>query len=274
VEWAKEQNPDANIVAIEPDKRVTDYPVINMKLEDMDLPSDYFDFVYCMQTLEHVDSASDMLRQLYDCLEPGGRLFLEVPNIEVIDYPLNIEEFFIDKHNFHFGRDVLCSYMEFIGFSLVSVNDDNLNIRILATKGLPNKLTATSFSRTDSQLLIKQYAEIIQRNRAKLPAVVEKIKRIMQNQKVAFWGANTIFDLMVKYGGLEPSEIGVLVDSYLSELIDNIHGVPVCSPEILRVFQPDVCIILARHSSDEIVKSARKFNIRNVIKFSDLLESV
>jgi hypothetical protein len=221
-----------------------------------------------------VDSASATLRQIYDCLEPDGTLFLEVPNIEVIWYPLNIEEFFIDKHNFHFAHDVLCSYMEIIGFKLVSVNEDNLNIRIFATKGLSNKLTATTFPTTNSQFLIEKYAETIQRNRTKLPAVVEKIKRIMQNQKVAFWGANTIFDLMVKYGGLEPKGIFCLVDKYMWENIDSIHGIPIQSPEMLRIYQPDVCIILARHSSDEIVKSARNFNIRNVIKFSDLLESV
>jgi len=278
IRWMREQNPDAFITAIEPDTRIADTPrgvgFIGRKLEDTRLPENHYDFIYCCQTLEHIDSASAMLKHIYSLLSPDGTLFLEVPNIEAISYPLNIEEFFIDKHNFHFSRDVLCSYMEWIGFVLKSVNEDNLNIRIFATKGLPRELSATTFSHTQGKPLIEQYAKTIQQNREKLPDVVEKINRIMQNQKVAFWGANTILDLMVKYGGFEPNNIYCLVDKYMWENIEFIQGIPILNPEMLRIYSPDVCVVLARHSSEEIVKSARNFNIRNIIRFSDLLESV
>ena len=292
VKWYREQNPKAEIVAIEPDTRVIgdyadEFEVIGGKLENNTVftPSNHYDFVYCMQTLEHTDSASAMLKQIYDCLEPGGVLFLEVPNIEVIRYPLNIEEFFIDKHNFHFSHKVLKSYLEWIGFKLEKINDDDLNVRIFASKSGIRFDTMTNEPASYSSFpdfcnspikyyynIVDEYAETIQRNRAKLPAVVEKINRILDVQKVAFWGANTMLDLMVKYGGLDPSRVECLVDTYMAGNLDAIHGVPIQSPDALRGYQPDVCIVLARHSAEQIAKLARKYGIRNVIKFSDLLE--
>ena len=275
--WYQSQNPDARITAIEPDTRVNDLPdtidFYEGKLEDsfVSRVKDYFDLIYCCQTLEHVNSASQILKIMYDILRPGGKLFLEVPNIEVCNYPLNVEEFFIDKHNFHFSRKTLCNYMEKMGFELEQVNGDNQNVRILAVKALPTNDAFALFPRVDVKALLKDYEKNIKENRGKLPALVRKVNRIMEGQSVAFWGANTLLDLMVKYGEFDPTKRGFrLVDSYIQGGME-VHGVPIQDPIILRVFQPDVCIVLARFSADEIVAQARKFGIRNVIKFMDLL---
>ena len=275
VRWAHEQNRNAEIMAIEPDTRVigdyvNEFDVIGERLENVKLPDNYFDFVYCMQTLEHADSASAMLRQIYECLAPDGVLFLEVPNIEAFTYPLNVEESFIDKHNFHFNKSVLCRYMAQNGFS-VSVNNDNLNVRIIATKA--DYKAIPFISDRDPEKLIRQYAETIKANRVTLPAVVAKINEMLDNMKVSFFGANTLFDLMVKYGGLDPQRVECLVDDYICGLVGNIHGVPIQCSDAFRVYQPDVCIILARHSADVVAERARSFGIRNVVKFYDLLRA-
>lgn len=282
VRWMKEHNPSAEITAIEPDGRIADFPnditCTISKLEDVyvALRKNHFDFVYCVQTLEHSDSASAMLKQIYDLLVPNGTLFLEVPNIEAYRFPQNIEECFIDKHNFHFSKGVLVNYMLDMGFD-VAVNLDDLNVRIFATKNDEVSINKTEFRVksivNDPHELIKTYAENIQRNRAKLPAVVEKINRFYNNVKVAYWGANVLFDLMVKYGGLDPKKTGLLVDDYIYEYLDQIHGVPVKHSDALRVYQPDVCIVLARHGADIVAEKARKFGIRNIVKFYDLLEA-
>jgi SAM-dependent methyltransferase len=276
VRWYHAQNPGAYIMAVEPDTRVNDLNPIEAdifygeKLENLQIPSNSINFIYCCQTLEHVDSASQILKQMYDILLPGGKLFIEVPNLAVIGYPLNIEEFFIDKHNFHFSKRVLCHYMESMGFEIESLNDDNLNVRILAVKGLPTVHYTPILGDMNSHVLIKHYASVIGQNREKLPDVVAKINRIMEGQRVAFWGANTMLDLMVKYGRFDATKVECLVDSYLPEGME-IHGIPVQRPEKLRVYQPDVVVILARHSANDIMKIARTYGVRNVIRFSDLL---
>lgn len=280
VRWARQQNPEAEIVAVEPDTRVIDYwdefGVIGSKLEDVGLPENHFDFVYCMQTLEHVDSASAMLKQIYDYLAPDGVLFLEVPNIEAFKYEWNVEESFIDKHNFHFQKGTLVSFMTAMGFDC-AVSVDNLNVAIFAakvSKGRNVRVWDLSyFNDTNPHELIVNYAETIQRNRAKLPAVVERINEMLDHMKVSFFGANTLFDLMVKYGGLDPNRVECLVDDYLCELVSSVHGVPVQCSDAFRVNQPDVCVILARHSADAVAKRARSFGIRNIVKFYDLIRS-
>jgi SAM-dependent methyltransferase len=290
VEWMLELNPALQVTAVEPDERVVttykDRPEIDLrvaKLEHTELDADAYDFVYCCQTLEHADSAADMIARMHAALKVGGTLFIEVPNIEVISYPLTIEENFIDKHTAHFSHRLLTAYVEWSGFRLeagTNPADDILNVRILATKVGPQnpKPFIDYFQAGDlpehNRDLLSTYAANMARNRAALPAVVEKIDRLMASQSVAFWGATTIFDLLVKYGGLEPAKVKLLVDSYVYKYLPLHHGVKVQPPTALRAATPDICIVLARFSADAIKDSARQFGVRNVISFSDLLQSV
>jgi SAM-dependent methyltransferase len=290
VEWMLELEPGLQVTAVEPDERVVstyqDRPGIDLrlaKLEHTELEPDAYDFAYCCQTLEHADSASAMIAQMHGALKVGGVLFIEVPNIEVITYPLTVEENFIDKHTAHFSHRLLTAYVEWSGFRLeagTNPADDILNVRILATKVGPAKDIPFKdyFQAGDlpahNRALLESYAGHMARNRAALPAVGEKIAMLMARQSVAFWGATTIFDLLVKYGGLDPAQVKCLVDSYVYRYLPEHHGVRVQSPTALRTVQPDVCIVLARFSADAIKDSARQYGVRNVITFSDLLQSV
>jgi hypothetical protein len=244
---------------------------IGKRLEDADLPKDYFDFVYCCQTLEHTDSATTILEKIRECLSPNGILFLEVPNLMVIGYPYNTEEFFIDKHNFHFTDETIEAYLNKCGFKIYSQRDDNLNVSVFAMKSDSPVIWSSVYDWKIKEL-ISTYSAGIKLNRGRITEVVRKINSTLNTtMKVAFWGANTMFDLMVKYGGLDPTRIGLLADDYICDCIDSIHGVPVKSSEEFRIYQPDVVFILARFSADILAKKARDFGIRNVIKFEDLL---
>ena len=43
-----------------------------------------------------------MLKKCFEILKENGFMFLEVPNSEVIKNKDNVEEYFIDKHHYHF----------------------------------------------------------------------------------------------------------------------------------------------------------------------------
>lgn len=290
VEWVLELDPSLQVTAVEPDERVVttykDRPNIDLrvaKLEHTTLEADAYDFAYCCQTLEHADSAAGMIAAMHAALKVGGTLFIEVPNIEVISYPLTVEEFFIDKHTTHFSHRLLTAYITWSGFRLeagTNPEDDILNVRILATKVGPRSPTPFSeyFQAGDlpahNRDLLASYAANMARNRAALPAVVEKLNLLMARQSVAFWGATTIFDLLVKYGGLDPAKVKLLVDSYVYKYLPRHHGVEVRAPTALRAAQPDVCIVLARFSAEAITDAARRYGVRNVISFSTLLQGV
>jgi len=290
VEWMLELDPTLQVTAVEPDERVVttykDRPEIDLrvaKLEHTTLEPDAYDFAYCCQTLEHADSPAGMIAIMHAALKVGGTLFIEVPNIEVISYPLTIEENFIDKHTTHFSHRLLTAYVSWSGFRLeegTNPADDILNVRILATKvGPQSPIPFSQYFQADdlpahNRALLESYAANMARNRAALPAVVEKLNVLMARQSVAFWGATTIFDLLVKYGGLDPSQVKLLVDSYVYKYLPRHHGVEVKPPTALRTAQPDVCIVLARFSADAIKDAARQYGVRNVISFSTLLQSV
>ena len=135
-------------------------------------------------------------------------------------------------------------------------------------RGLSNEPLAAEMAS-----LIEFYADTIQRNRGLLPNIVAKIEVLNAKMNVAFWGATTIFDLLVKYGGLSPTSVRTLVDTYLHKFAKSTHGVPIQSPDVLRRNVPDVCIVLARFSSKVIERDARSFGVRNVITFEQLISS-
>ncbi|MHA1360794.1 MAG: class I SAM-dependent methyltransferase, partial [Candidatus Helarchaeota archaeon] len=135
VKWLQTKNLVTDIVAVEPDRNIIDdyksLPNLTLyidKLEKINLPSSYFDLVYCAQTLEHAESASAMLEQIQDCMKIGSHLFLEVPNIDILRSDDIVEEFFMDKHKFHFNHSLLRDYLNILGFEIAYDSTDIFNI--------------------------------------------------------------------------------------------------------------------------------------------------
>lgn len=281
--WVREYNSDVYIVAVEPDGRlVDDYKDLNNlmlyinRIEQVELPQEQFDFIYCSHTLEHADSASRMLKQIYDATKTGGHLFLEVPNVEILYDKNNVEEFFMDKHSYHFNKSILCAYLRHIGFEIVHDRSDIYNISLLLKKlssvdtNLPFQTNNEKLS-IDNKEMIKKYVQVLQDNRNKLKNVANRLHQFFDRQKVVIWGAGRIFDALIKYGGLRTDKIVALVDEYLWRVHPKVHNMAVKKPDFIRLATPDVVIILARSSADEIESKVRKFGVRHVIKFSNLL---
>ncbi len=284
IHWVSEIDPDSHITAIEPDSKVvhTYKDLDNVRLlidrfENVCFTEESFDFIYCFHTLEHADSALEMLNYLYKLLRTGGYAFIEVPNIEVITENDVVEEFFIDKHKFHFNRSILLDYLREMRCEILFGDEetDKSNITFLIQKKekrhIPEKVSFANDARVKANTTaITEYKTLLEKNREKLKEAAEKLEAFMKRQKVVLWGAGRIFDALVRYGGLSTEHIYSLVDSYLAPLLPAVHGVPIKSPQSLRLLEPDVVIILAKTSTSDIEAQARKFGIRHVIKFSDL----
>jgi hypothetical protein len=219
-----------------------------------------------------------MLRSMLGALRIGGVLFLEVPNIEIIGEPDTVEEFFMDKHTFHFSRDVLVPFLERLGFDVLSgkADTDRANITIVARKQQADKGEGgrnPELARYTKEL-IARYIPMLQANREQLKPVAEKLYAFMGRQRVAFWGAGRLFDALVKYGGLRTDRVACLIDTYLSRYTPELHGVAVKSPEYLKIASPQVVIVLARSSADEIVSAVRRFGVRHVFKYQDIFTGI
>jgi SAM-dependent methyltransferase len=283
IKWILSQKPQTVITAVEPDLRIVEpyenLPSVNFigkRFENTELPENSFDLVYLSHTLEHADSASEMLIKILKLLRSGGTLFLEVPNLDIINSQDIFEEFFIDKHRFHFERGNLCAYLRSIGYKIEygDGDEDQFNITILANKA--DNMLVSSFnyapknqSNFEEQLL--NYKTNLEQNREKLKLASQKIQALISRQKVAFWGAGRQFDALIRFGGIDTSKIKFLVDEHLWKYLKEVHGVTIHRPEELKIYQPQIVVILARGSEDEIARKARRLDIKNVIKLRDLL---
>lgn len=285
VKWIREKNTSSEITAVEPDTSlVADYSnIFNLKLktdrfEDIVLPAAHFDFSYCLHTLEHAHSARQMLEKIHDSLSPSGFCLLEVPNLEYISNKYIVEEFFIDKHRFHFSDAVLTHFLIYSGFEVVkSIDHDLFNITYILRKKAGRKSSVASF-KTSTEIvgqtgkMIVDYKLHLNKNLKKLPEIGHKLNELQLRQKIVIWGAGRIFDALVRYGKLKTDRIDYLIDTYLSVSPGQVHGIKVVEPGILRQFSPDAAVVLATSSVEEIQKTLLRYGIWKIIKFQDLME--
>ena len=279
--WLEREHPGKTIYALEPDGAVTGaydtrfaITTLHQRFEESELPE--CDLIYKVHTLEHAASAKAMLLGCHKMLAPGGRLVLEVPNVAAISDPNNVEEFFIDKHRFHLGHEVLTRMVRACGFDVVQDRSNFFNLTLLLRK-IASEHTAidTSGEPVYHRTLLAGYARTLEANRTKLRRLVaQKLGPLAERQRVGYWGAGRIFSALCRYGGLLPNEVYCLVDSHLASIVKETEGVEIQQPERLKFLDPQVLVILARTSCEAMKQAARDLGIANVVTFAELLEQV
>lgn len=253
-----------DISAVEPDLNVVDYLDMDIdfhgcRFEDARFEEDQkFDLVYCCHTLEHAKSASAMVGKIYGLINNGRYIYVEVPDVTRIWDDDITEEFFIDKHNFHFTTETLERLFYHLGFVTVELESDGYNLQ-----GIFQKVNIKTFS-------LFEYASTLGSNRKKMEKVAEKINDLLNRQRVAIWGAGRQFDALVK-AGLEADKVGLLVDEYIGKYVDYIHSCRVYPATELKRYEPDVILVCARASEQEIADKARKY-CNNVITLKEMME--
>jgi SAM-dependent methyltransferase len=90
-------------------------------IERTDLPEKYFDAIFCLQTLEHIDNPVDFLETLKPYLKGGGMVYIEVPNLH--ESTLSIyhnhayEDFYYrEPHLFYYTPRTLMALMVKAGY--------------------------------------------------------------------------------------------------------------------------------------------------------------
>ena len=278
--WASSLPAVRTVTAIEPDDTIIDgyhnsISLLVERFENVNFPADKtFDLIYSCQTLEHADSALQMMQITASLMREDSRLLLDIPNLEVIRKPSAIEEFFIDKHSFHFSYISILSLFDRVGLYVHEEHIDEYNMTFVLGKTQKQKRAkpqTPAFTEQEFEL----YAENIEANRHKLRLVVEdRIKPLLSRQRCAIWGAGRPLDALIKFGNLEIDENLLIVDGYLNGkiLINDQHEIK--APSFLKLKTPDVLFVLANSAEESISEKAYLMGIRHVIKFSEMLEQV
>lgn len=236
---------------------------IDRRFEDIGLPFSHFDVVHCSHTLEHMKSPMATLKKIWDAMIMGGLLFIEVPNIEIIGSTNFIEEFFIDKHLYHFSYSTLAKYLRWSDFEIVEANISQENISVVAEKVEYTILDRREKLR-DKQLL-DLYAAVKDLRPLFAKQQAERINRLAKEKRVIIWGAGRIFDLMLK-AGLNREALGFVVDKYLPDIT---RPNELQEAEIGAI---DLLIIASREYAKEIEQEARGLGFECEVKVWSELE--
>jgi 2-polyprenyl-3-methyl-5-hydroxy-6-metoxy-1,4-benzoquinol methylase len=274
--------PLASIVAVEPDERVAQScaglartTLINARIEDAALESGRFDIVHSCHTIEHLANPARTLADHWRTLKPGGLLILDAPNSAILDADDIVEEWFIDKHLYHFSARTLMRMVAAAGFDIIAPPDprDRENLLIVARKSdTPGRaLDADPREVTEAQRLIAAYQSIRTNNIAALAFAADEIAG-MAHRRVAIWGAGRLFDSLVVHGGLDPKALSLLVDTHLKAHVAERHGAKLSAPDALADANPGVIVIMSRGFAEEIAAQAAMLAPRaEIIFYNELL---
>jgi 2-polyprenyl-3-methyl-5-hydroxy-6-metoxy-1,4-benzoquinol methylase len=274
--------PNAFLTAVEPDERVAEScaglprtELVFSRIEDAALESRRFDVVHSCHTIEHVGFALQVLEDHWRVLKPGGLLIIDAPNTAILGAEDIVEEWFIDKHLYHFSKRTLTRMLEAAGFEIVEGPDDkdNANLLIVArrseTRSKP--IAADSAEVADAERLMTAYVANRTHNMKALSAVAAEIDGLLP-KRVAMWGAGRLFDSLVIHGGFNARQLAMLIDANLKAHMGERHGCALSTPDDLPSADPGVVVVMSRGFAGEIAEHAKKLApTAEVIFYSDLL---
>lgn len=262
-----DENPTVEVLAVEPDERVvSEYEdlkqvrLVQERIENVDLPAGKFDVIYSSHTLEHVRSGQDCLKQSYEALADDGIMFLEVPNTDILDFENQVEEFFMDKHLYHYSAKTLIELLNVTGFEVLHGPDpeDATYLTVIARKSTPRKpdLTSLQAEVAVARKQLQHYEDVFKANLEKLRNGSRWIEELSQKKRIAIWGGGRIFSNLLEYGELDPTCLVGVIDKNLSNYIQSVRGCKLLKPEAIQDMQPDVLVIASRLFFDEIKAEA------------------
>jgi SAM-dependent methyltransferase len=274
--------PHAQLTAVEPDERVAKScaelertELIEARIEDAALESGRFDVVHSCHTIEHLAHPARTLADHWRVLKPGGILIVDAPNIAILGNDDIVEEWFIDKHLYHFSARTLGRMIEAAGFEIVQTPDvkDRSNLLFVArkTNAAPHEIADDREEAERAQELIAQYVSTRARNLMALTAVAAELARLAP-RGVALWGAGRLFDSLVVHGRFNPHQLTLLIDTHLKSLVGERHGCTLAGPDALSESQAGVVVVMSRDFAAEIAAEARSLAPHaEILFYSDLI---
>jgi len=202
-------------------------------------------------------------------------LILDAPNSAILDADDIIEEWFIDKHLYHFSARTLMRMVVAAGFEIIAAPDieDHANLLIVASKAHTAYRAKDLDHRevAEASRLVVNYSSTRARNLAALTFVSTEIAS-MAPKRVAMWGAGRLFDTLVVHGRFTPTDLSLLIDTHLKAHVADRYGCRLTGPEALSEADPDVIVIMSRGFANEIAKEARRLAPRaEIVLYADLL---
>jgi hypothetical protein len=249
--------------------------LIQARIENVALDDASFDVVHSCHTIEHLAHPFASLKDHARVLKPGGLLILDAPNLALLASDDILEEWFIDKHLYHFSDVTLGRMIEAAGFEIIEHPDpsDAINLLFVARKmaSPTGDIAADPAEVARTEDLFARYVTSRAANLAALTQAAREIEGL-QPRRVAIWGAGRLFDSLVLHGGLKARNLTLLIDAHLSQHMEERHGVRLSTPQALTESGIDIIVVMSRGFAAEITTEARRLAPQaQIILYADLL---
>lgn len=106
-------------------------PVYQMNANNLDFEDNYFDYILCTETLEHIHNQEKTLKEFYRVLKEEGRIFISVPN------PFHLPRLFYPKH--FVKAELLNGHVSVCDLTQYLTLFELANLTVIQWKGFPNK---------------------------------------------------------------------------------------------------------------------------------------
>ncbi len=162
--------------------------IINDFFEDDTFPPESFDIIILRNLLEHLYNIHDFLQSVIKCLKPGGKIFIDVPNIRTLVQYGSIGTFF-HQHISYFSLHTLSTLLGMHEFSIANSYEGNPNLFIAGVK--ERDISIVDYSSNNSFNIKKEKDFFLEATRK----VEKKIMSIFDNstyQNIAIFGASII----------------------------------------------------------------------------------
>lgn len=253
--------PGSHISGIEPDAYMAEsykndkrFDVFVGEVEDFSSAYKY-DIIYSCHSLEHYSDPKKIFDFVISNLDKKGIFFINVPNLEFLDYYSGMDEYFYDYHLQYFHLKTLNRLADMYGFRPLQVFSDSSLGVIYTRNASSNEVETNSPSKFNPVEAINNYITRLNYHQGAVSSAAENIKKIVEEvkQNIVFFGAGRVLDFFVKYGSLDlQSEKIMLVDNFLSNGTDSLYGKKLIPFDKLNPSTVDTWIVFSNTSSETI----------------------
>lgn len=215
-----------------------------------------YDLVVMGSVLEHINSPTEFLLKVNEVLREGGHLFVRVPNVEELKLD-TVADVFSLEHPHMYSPSALRMFYQKTGMRQVhSTTHDQFGRHIISIAQKKEDLQLAQNFEIKNQYdhmsqLISAYNERIDKQRQQVDGQLRALYRPTRHP-IALYGAGNHTEFLLRYTGVDSSQIEYLIDSNPKKQGTEYLGFPVVGPGDIDVTSIDAIVVSSRAFQDEI----------------------
>ena len=224
--------------------------IVNDYFDADKYPNESFDVIIFRNLLEHLYSPHSFLDDVSKCLKPGGRIFIDVPNINV-NLQLGGFGIFFHQHISYFSLYSLNNLLSNHTFKIEKFHEGNPNLFVSAVKG---EVSSSSAAHTliaqpsfDSELFVNKGVKL-RRN------IIDLFDNVSY-QSIALFGASALATALVSILDTEyNAKISLIIDNDIQKRGKYLYGcdTAISHPDYINLNDIDILLVTTYFFDEEI----------------------